>query len=148
MCHYIALSRGSVSAKNSKQQAARGPSPFGRRILECRTVRGWSQEEFSQRSGISTGMVSQLETGMRGWRPGRDLVLTVAKAFSEPEDVWLDLTRFAREHDAIDYRPTFAEYVEAEPYLTAEQKQALITTYKSMMTARRREQRRKPSQPE
>ena len=86
-------------------------------------------------------MVSQLETGQRGRRVGREVVLKIAKAFNEPEDIWLDLTRFARDHGVIDYRPHFRDVVEADPYLTAEQKQALITTYVGFVASRRRRQR-------
>jgi transcriptional regulator with XRE-family HTH domain len=87
-------------------------------------------------------MVSLLETGQRGRRPGRELVLKIAKAFNEPEDFWLDLTRFARDHEVIDYRPHFRDVVEADPYLTAEQKQALITTYVGFRASSRRERPR------
>ena len=120
------------------------PTPLGRRLREQRFTRGWSQEEFAERSGINAGMVSLLETGQRGRRPGRELVLKIAKAFNEPEDIWLDLTRFARDHDAIDYRPSFHEVVETDPYLTVDQKKALITTYVGFVAARRRERRSAP----
>lgn len=118
------------------------PTPLGRRLREQRHVRGWSQEDFAARSGIAPGMISLLETGQRGRRPGRELVLKIAKTFNEPEDVWLDLTRFARDHAAIDYRPDFREVVESDAYLTREQKDALITTYLGFVAARRRRRRR------
>lgn len=117
------------------------PTPLGRRLREQRQARGWSQAEFSERSGINPGMVSLIEQGKRGQRPGRDLVLKIAKAFNEPEDWWLDLTRFASDHDVVDYRPTFREFVEADPYLTSDQKQALITSYIGFVSARRRSRR-------
>ena len=120
------------------------PTPLGRRLREQRQVRGWSQEDFAARSGISPGVVSMLETGQRGKRPGRELVLKIAKAFNEPEDIWLDLTRFARDHDVVDYQPSFREVIEADPYLTKPQKDALLTTYFGFVSARRRQRRSAP----
>lgn len=117
------------------------PTPLGRRLKEQRLARGWSQEDFAERSGVATGTVSQLETGVRGRRIGREVVLKIAKAFNEPEDIWLDLTRFARDHAVIDYRPHFRDVVDSDPYLTAEQKHALITTYMGFVSARRRQRR-------
>ena len=117
------------------------PSPLGRRLKEQRRARGWSQEHFAEVSGLSSGYISQLETGMRRKNPGRDIVLKIAKAFSEPEDIWLDLTKFARDHDVIDYRPHFRDVVDADPFLLPEQKQALITTYNGFVAARRRARR-------
>ena len=117
------------------------PTPLGLRLREKRHARGWSQADFAERSGINPGMVSLIEQGKRGRRPGRDLVLKIAKAFNEPEDWWLDLTRFATDHDVIDFRPTFREFVESDPYLTSDQKAALITSYLGFVTARRRSRR-------
>ena len=138
-----ALSKEDVSAM--KTEPTPQPTPLGRRLKEQRQSRGWSQEDFAARSGIAAGMVSLLESGQRGRRPGRELVLKIAKAFNEPEDWWLDMTRYKRDHGVIDYRPAFRDVVEADPYLTSEQKHALITTYIGFTSARRR--RGRHSQP-
>lgn len=121
------------------------PTPLGRRLREAREARGWSQEDFAERAGVGGATISMLESGKRGRGIGRDLVLKIAKAFNEPEDWWLDLTSHKRDADVIDYRPAFRDFVEADPYLTSEQKTALITTYIGFTSARRR--RGRHSQP-
>lgn len=92
---------------------------------------------MSERAQVSTGTVSQLETGLRGRRIGRDVVLRIAKAFNEPEDWWLDLAGLGHDGEVVDFRPTFADYIDGDPHLTAEQKNALKTTYLSFTTRRR-----------
>lgn len=81
---------------------------------------------------ISTGMASQLETGARGKEVGRDIVLRIAKAFAEPEGVWLDLAGMTHDPEADnDFRRSLAAAIDAEQYLTAEQKRALKKLYRS-----------------
>lgn len=92
---------------------------------------------MSERAQVSTGTVSQLETGLRGKRIGRDVVLRIAKAFSEPEDWWLELAGLGHDGEVADFRPSFDDYIDADPHLTAEQKTALKTTYLSFTTRRR-----------
>lgn len=48
----------------------------GRRIAELRVARGWTQEEFAERAGVSPGYVRQIEGG-RG-----NITLTTAVRFA------------------------------------------------------------------
>lgn len=118
------------------------PTPLGRRLKEQRRVRGWSQADVAERAKIATGMVSLLETGKRGKRIGRDAVLRIAKAFNEPEQWWLDLAGLGSDADVVNFRPDFGDYIDSDPYLTAEQKLSLKTAYTSFTTQRRRGRRR------
>ena len=101
------------------------PTALGRRLKEQRRARGWSQADMAERAQIATGTVSQLETGQRGKRIGREAVLRIAKAFAEPEEWWLELAGLGHDGQVTDFRPSFADFVDADPYLTQEQKLAL-----------------------
>lgn len=114
------------------------PTPLGRRLRELRRARGWSQRQFADIAGIATGTVSQLETGLRGQRIGREVVLRIAKAFHEPEEWWLDLAGLGHDGQVTNFRPTFNDYVDADPHLTEQQKLALKTSYASFTSSRRR----------
>lgn len=92
---------------------------------------------MAERAQVATGTVSQLETGQRGKRIGREVVLRFAKAFNEPEEWWLELAGMGTDGTVTNFRPSFNDYIDADPYLTAEQKEALKTTYLSFTTARR-----------
>lgn len=113
------------------------PTALGRRLKEQRRARGWSQADMAERASIATGTVSQLETGQRGKRIGREAVLRIAKAFGEPEEWWLELAGLGHDGQVVNFRPAFGDFVDSDPYLTAEQKLALKTSYISFTTQRR-----------
>lgn len=113
------------------------PTPLGRRLREQRELRGWSQEQFADISEISTGMVSQLETGRRGTGIGREIVLRIAKAMSEPEEWWLDIAGLPHtDSTPKQYRPSVSDAIDTDPKLTRVQKRKLKALYDSFVSAR------------
>jgi transcriptional regulator with XRE-family HTH domain len=52
---------------------------FGARILELRNKAGWSQEQLSEKTGISTQHISNMENGHR--EPCLNNMARLAKAF-------------------------------------------------------------------
>lgn len=53
-------------------------------LREYRRLRGWTQEELSERSGIPRSRISELEKGTE--RYNQDVLEALARALSAPED--------------------------------------------------------------
>jgi XRE family transcriptional regulator of biofilm formation len=53
---------------------------FGQRIKELREARHWSQAELSRRTGIKSGQLSQIESGLRN-NPTLETLEIFAAAF-------------------------------------------------------------------
>ena len=58
--------------------------PFGRLLRECRLRAGWTQDDLSQRCGVSVHAISMLDAGRR--RPRLSTVAKLAKALALDED--------------------------------------------------------------
>ena len=111
------------------------PTPLGRRLREQREIRGWSQEQFAAIANIATGMVSQLETGKRGKGVGRDIVLRIARAMTEPAEWWLDLAGLPyADSTPSEFRPSVTAAIDYDPHLTRAQKRALKTKYQEFLS--------------
>lgn len=64
------------------QDGDEGRRAFGRRVRELRQLRGLSQEELAERSGMHRTYISSLERGHRN--VGIDNVLLLARALDVP----------------------------------------------------------------
>ena len=87
-----------------------------------------SQKRLADLTGHTDGYISQLETGSRGRRLDRDLVVGIAQALAAPVNELL----VAAGHDpvAVDDGPSrFHAVVTADPLLRADQKKILAELY-------------------
>lgn len=104
-------------------------SELGRLVKEHRERRSLSQKRLGQMAGgLSDGYISQLETGSRGKRPQRDIVIALAQALSVSANELLDaagLPLVPEDHSTEQ----FAAIVRADPLLRADQKKILVDLY-------------------
>lgn len=63
---------------------------FGERIKTLRDLRGWTQDELAERSGLSKPYLSRLESGKRERSDGA--IKKLAAAFSLPESLLIHPT--------------------------------------------------------
>jgi transcriptional regulator with XRE-family HTH domain len=97
--------------------------------------RGWSGNELSKRTGLSSAWVTvTINQGQRGRQPQRDTLVRIAQAFGQPVAKWLRLGGLAPE-DGDDQMPLvpFGDMIDARPELTDQQKDTLKTVYASMV---------------
>lgn len=111
------------------------PTPFGVLVKKLREGRGISQNALNQAAGLSSGYVSQLESGQRGKRPSREKVLAIAQGLQADAAETEALLRAANLHNGGPLvppgRPPFRSFVMGDPLLRIDQKRALIATYES-----------------
>lgn len=110
-------------------------TPLGQLVERLRTQRGMSQNALNRAANLSTGYVSQLESGARGKRPSREKVLALAQGLDANERETAELLRLAGHHTngavmPAD-RPSFRSFVMSDPLLRLDQKRALIASYES-----------------
>ena len=67
------------------------PSIFGQRLREARTLRNWTQEQLSARSGVTAAVISHFETGTRQ-QASADNLVKLATALSVSVDYLLGRT--------------------------------------------------------
>ncbi|GAA3878737.1 hypothetical protein GCM10022243_49310 [Saccharothrix violaceirubra] len=73
---------------------------FGERLTASLRQRGWSQNRFAKRSGLSPQTVSNLVRGYmthlpgEPWKPSEDVVRRVASGLEERPSVWLRLAGY------------------------------------------------------
>lgn len=110
-------------------------SAFGAYMRDLRLSRGFSQAAVARVGGLSSGHVGGIETGERGARPSRDMVLRIAKglrASDAERDRLLELAgyvvRFGQGGRA-EPRSTFGEVVTGDERLTSRQKDILLDLY-------------------
>lgn len=103
------------------------------RVRKLMAEKGWTNAEFSKRSGMSRGWVTTTITqAERGAQPRRDTLTRMAQTFNEPIGLWLKLGGLAPEdHEWDEARPTFAEFVDSDPSLTDDQRNVLKSLYLS-----------------
>jgi transcriptional regulator with XRE-family HTH domain len=122
-----------------KQRTGGPPTTFGRRIREAREARNMSGERLAEMAGVSASYVSLIETGARGRRPSKDVVLAFAQALRVPA---AELLRDAgRDGDADEAAAaggaSFEQAVRRDPLLRSDQKRVLIDLY-AVLTGRAR----------
>lgn len=101
---------------------------FGRLVRKYREERSMSQDRLGKLVQRTDGYISQLESGTRGKRLSRDMVVAIAQALNAPVN---DLLAAAG-HDPIETdnsRSRFVHMVETDPLLRADQKRVLLDLY-------------------
>lgn len=106
------------------------PSEFGRMVRQHRTLKKLSQERLGELAGVSGGYVSLIESGGRGDRPGRDVVVGIAQALGVPVVELLEAAGIAEPSDRQE-GPTLEDVVRTDPRLRADQKRILLDLYRS-----------------
>lgn len=101
---------------------------FGRLVRKYREERSMSQQRLANLTGRTDGYISQLETGSRGKRLDRDLVVAVAQALAAPLNEMLAAAGFDPV-EADDQRAQFARVVNMDPALRSDQKRILLEIY-------------------
>lgn len=108
---------------------------LGKLVKRMREQRGLSQNQLNKDSGLSGGYVSQLESGARGRRVGRDQVLKLARGLRASMKETERLLQASGHLDGLpagsDQRPSFESFVNSEPMLTRDQKEMLLRLYRS-----------------
>lgn len=110
---------------------------LGKLVKRLREQRGMSQNALNRAAGLASGYVSQLESGARGKRAGRDAVLAIAQGLEATRAETEALLRAAGLHNGGPLvpaeRPSFRSYVMGDPLLRLDQKRALVSTYESFV---------------
>lgn len=107
-------------------------SPFARRVAELRSLRGYSQQTVARAGAFSPGYIGSIESGDRGRRPSRDMVLKVAKGLKATAAETDELLRLAGYVTvSVPGRVSFASVVNADPRLRSDQRRILLDLYGS-----------------
>lgn len=101
---------------------------FGRLVRRYRDERSMSQDRLGKLVHRTDGYISQLESGTRGKRLSRDMVVAIAQALNAPVNELLA----AAGHDPVDSasgRSRFVTAVETDPLLRSDQKRLILDLY-------------------
>jgi transcriptional regulator with XRE-family HTH domain len=109
----------------------RTPTKLGLLVAKYRSERGISQGALAKTAGLTDGYVSQIETGSRGKRPSRDVVIALAQALKINPAELLQAADYEVGRDGDDTAATFRRVVETDPTLRSDQKQILLSIYES-----------------
>lgn len=94
-----------------------------------------TQNELNRAAGLASGYVSQLESGARGRRPGRDQVLKLARGLGASVKETERLLRASGHLNGTSLVPegrqSFEAFVAGDPLLTRENKDMLNRLYRS-----------------
>lgn len=106
---------------------------FGTVLRQYREARSMSQARLAEEAKLSAGYVSLLETGGRGKRPSRDVVIALAQALRAEPAVFLRAAGRLQPGEGLspDERMSFEDFVQTDPALRADQKRMLIELYRS-----------------
>lgn len=121
------------------EQGSDGLPAFARKLAELRESARLSQGQLAERSGLSKGYIGGMEAGLRGKRPSRDTIITLARALDEPP---LELLVAAGRDVPADHdghrpgRPTFEQFVAGEHLLRDDEKRMLVQLFNSYVGRR------------
>lgn len=99
----LALATSFLSGKveGMRKGASRGQAVvFPRALATIRDLRGISQETLSKKSGVSEGLIANLETGRR--QPSRETLVSLAKETSTPVESIGLFCRTPEQADLLD----------------------------------------------
>lgn len=114
-------------------------NPFSAKLKELREKARLSQPQLAERTGLSKGYIGGMETGARGKRPSRDVILALARALDVPP---LELLIAAGRDSPADRdgpltpRPSFQHLVKTDPLLRSDEREMLIRLYESYVGRR------------
>ena len=116
-------------------------SAFGAMVQDLRKEKGWSQQDLATAADLSLGYIGGIESGHRGQRPSREVVLAIARALDcdpYPLLVAAGRNRPDDEPKVRSTRPTFEAFVTGDPLLKAAEREMLIRLYRSYVGERGR----------
>lgn len=126
---------------NEKQASIR----FGKWLSRRRRELGYSQQALAQRVGCSRGYLAKLEAGLhpdtgRPIRPGRGLVIRIARILSSPVDQVLVAAGYAPEAVPTPNTPEEAIKADlrADDDLTPADIDAIVAVYRQIKRSKRR----------
>jgi transcriptional regulator with XRE-family HTH domain len=64
---------------------------LGARVRRCRELRGWTQVELAERSGLHQTTISTIECGKRGWETSVETLWRLAWALGTSLDMLVGL---------------------------------------------------------
>ena len=103
---------------------------FGEFVKAQRRLAQVSQRNLARMSGVSDSYLSQIERG--NYRPSPQVVKALAQAFGlQPEQLYPMLGFMDEEKETSP--PTVEQAIQLDPKLEAEQKDALIRVYRSVL---------------
>ena len=100
---------------------------LGEFIKSQREIASMSVRRLADLAGVSNPYLSQIERGLR--RPSADVLQQLAKALQISAETLYVRAGLLSEGDAAT--PSVREAIGRDPFLTAEQKQALLNVYES-----------------
>ncbi len=104
-------------------------------IRAQRELANLSLRQLSSMADISNAYLSQIERGLH--QPSIRVLKNVGEALGvDPETLMTRAGLFRRATEGVKTVVSVEEAVEADPHLTNEEKQALITVYRSYMAAK------------
>ena len=101
---------------------------LGQFIREQRQLGRMSLRKLSEVAGISNPYLSQIERGLR--KPSAEILQQIAKALRISAETLYVRAGILEERDGDD---TVTESILADPWLTTDQKQSLLTIYRSFI---------------
>lgn len=112
---------------------------FGEKLIQLRERARLSQPQLAERAGVSAGYIGGIESGLRGKRPSRDVILSLARGLDvQPLELLQAAGRDTpADHGAPTQRPSFQQFVKGEPMLRSDEKAMLVQLYESYVTRRR-----------
>src|SRR5438270_7314521 len=101
---------------------------LGEFIREQRNVARLSLRKLSDMAGISNPYLSQIERGLR--KPSAEILQQIAKALRISAETLYVRAGILEERDGED---SVTEAIFGDPWLTTDQKQSLLTVYRSFI---------------
>jgi transcriptional regulator with XRE-family HTH domain len=101
---------------------------LGSLLIKLRQRAGLSQSQVAERSQLSGGYISQLESGARGERIPRVTLQRLAEALgANPNDLYSAAgLRINSNNIAISDRPRLEDFIQTEPTLNDDEKSFLL----------------------
>ena len=103
-------------------------TPLGEIIRHQRELSRLSMRQFAQMVGISNPYLSQIERGLR--EPSEKVVRAIAESLQTSADALYEQAGIVAGEDG-DGEPAVIEAINADPALSARQRQALIQVYQA-----------------
>jgi transcriptional regulator with XRE-family HTH domain len=107
----------------------RRPADLGDLIRTQRELARMSVRRLADLAGVSNPYLSQIERGMR--KPSADILQQIAKALSISAETLYERAGLLTPDGVA--RPGVREAIAADPHLSADQRQALLSVYESFV---------------
>jgi transcriptional regulator with XRE-family HTH domain len=108
-------------------------------IRRQRELRRLTLRTFAELTGVSNPYLSQIERGLRA--PSEQVVDAIARSLQMKADDLYELAGILQDDEAVSSRVPAA--IEADPFLTARQRRALLGIYEALVDANPANRQRK-----